>query len=149
VAKNATLWPAIIGTLLGGLWMVKLGINKSLWIFGAVQALTILGFYFLSLMGANVYALALVLCLEYLGVGMGTAAIVAYIASISDPRYVATQFALLTALTAVPRLISSAASGIIIEGIGWPNFFLLCFLLAIPGLVILHWAAPWKGQPTG
>jgi PAT family beta-lactamase induction signal transducer AmpG len=148
VAKNATLWPAIIGTMLGGLWMVKLGINRSLWVFGAVQAVTILGFYLLSLVGSNLYVLALVLCLEYLGVGMGTAALVAYIASISHPRFVATQFALLTALAAIPRLGASATSGVIVDAIGWSHFFLLCFLLAIPGLVILHWAAPWHRESS-
>lgn len=149
IAKIFTLVPVIVGGMLGGLWMVKLGINRSLWIFGVVQMVTILGFYVQSLVGHAPYVLAAVLTLEYLGVGMGTAAIVAYLASISHPHYIATQIALLTALTAVPRLFAGAASGIVIESIGWSNFFLVCFLLAIPGMLILHWVAPWKGRSQG
>ena len=146
VAKNATLWPAVIGGILGGLWMVKLGINRSLWIFGAVQMVTILGFYWQAMIGHNIYVLAIVLSFEYLGVGMGTAALVAYLASISHPRYLATQIALLTALTAVPRLFASAASGFAVEYIGWQNFFLVCFALAAPGMLMLYWVAPWNGE---
>lgn len=148
VAKNATLWPAIIGAMLGGIWMIKLGINRSLWIFGAVQVVTILGFYWLAVVGNNIYVLALVLSFEYLGVGMGTAAIVAYLASIAHPSYLATQIALLTALTAVPRLIASAVTGVVVEHIGWPHFFLVCFAVAIPGMLMLFWIAPWNSTAS-
>src|SRR5699024_10153345 len=118
---------------------------KSLWVFGVVQVVTIFGLYVLAIIGHNIYALAIVLGLEYFGVGMGTAALVAYLASISHPKFVATQIALFTALAAVPRIIASAATGVIVEAVGWPNFFLICVVLAVPGMLLLFWIAPWGG----
>lgn len=146
VAKNASLWPAVIGGMLGGLWMLKIGINRALWIFGVVQVLSILGFFWLSTLGANIYALAAVLCFEYLGVGLGTAALVAYVARAAHPAYLATQLALLTALTALPRTVANAATGVMVESIGWPMFYLVCFALAMPGMLMLIKVAPWNGD---
>lgn len=146
VAKNAALWPSIIGGLMGGLLMLKTGINRALWLFGVVQLVTILGFALLAYTGNNIFVLALVVMLEYLGVGLGTAAFTAFIARETNPTYAATQFALFTALAAVPRTLSSAASGIIVEDTGWFNFFLLCTLLALPGMLLLFKVAPWNGE---
>lgn len=146
VAKNAGLWPAIIGGLLGGVWMIKLGINRALWIFGTVQLLSIFGFAILAEVGANLWMLAGVIAFEYLGVGLGTAAFVAFIARETDKRYVATQFALLTALTALPRTFANAVTGVIVEYTGWTSFFLLCALIAIPGMLLLFKVAPWHKQ---
>lgn len=146
VAKNASLWPAVIGGMLGGLWMLKIGINRALWIFGVVQILSILGFFWLSTLGANIYALAAVLCFEYLGVGLGTAALVAYVARAAHPAYLATQLALLTALTALPRTVANAATGVMVESMGWPMFYLVCFALAMPGMLMLVKVAPWNGD---
>jgi len=149
VAKNASLWPAVIGGMLGGLWMLKIGINRALWIFGVVQILSILGFFWLSTLGANIYALAAVLCFEYLGVGLGTAALVAYVARAAHPAYLATQLALLTALTALPRTFANAATGVMVESMGWSTFYLVCFALALPGMLMLIRVAPWNGdQPS-
>ncbi|WP_338043274.1 MFS transporter [Oceanicoccus sagamiensis] len=146
VAKNAGLWPMIIGGLLGGVWMIKLGINRALWIFGVVQLISILGFALLAEVGANLWLLAGVITFEYLGVGLGTAAFVAFIARETDKRYAATQFALLTALTALPRTFANAVTGVIVEYTGWTSFFLLCALIAIPGMLLLFKVAPWKAQ---
>lgn len=146
VAKNAGLWPAIIGGLLGGVWMIKLGINRALWIFGTVQLLSIFGFAILAEVGANLWMLAGVIAFEYLGVGLGTAAFVAFIARETDKRYVATQFALLTALTALPRTFANAVTGVIVEYTGWTSFFLLCALIAVPGMLLLFKVAPWHKQ---
>lgn len=144
VAKNAALWPSIIGGMLGGLLMVKLGINRALWLFGLVQWLSIWGFALLASNGAVLWLLALVIAFEYLGVGLGTAAFVAFIARETDKRYSATQFALLTAMTAVPRVFANASTGFLVEGMGWYGFFVLCALLAIPGMLLLVWVAPWR-----
>ena len=127
--------------------MIKLGINRSLWIFGVVQLVTILGFALLAESGANKILLAIVVALEYLGVGLGTAAFVAFIAKNTNPAYAATQFALLSALTALPRTFASATTGIIIEATGWTNFFLICALIAIPGMLMLLKIAPWNEKP--
>ncbi|MFM9913220.1 MAG: AmpG family muropeptide MFS transporter [Methylophilaceae bacterium] len=146
VAKNAGLWPSVVGGLLGGLWMVKLGINRSLWIFGAVQMLAILGFAWLATVGHSLLLLALIIGIEAFGVGLGTAAFVAYIAHTTHPLYTATQFALFTSLAAVPRTFANAATGYLVEALGWPTFFLFCFVAAIPGMWLLTKVAPWSEQ---
>jgi len=153
IAKNAGLWPSIAGGLLGGLWMVRLGINRALWIFGVVQYVTIAGFLWLALAGPfpsvggpERTLLAGVIGAEAVGVGVGTAAFVAYIARATSPAYTATQFALFTSLAAVPRTFLNAATGWLVAWVGWPSFFWLCMLLAIPGMVLLVKVAPWNGQ---
>jgi PAT family beta-lactamase induction signal transducer AmpG len=150
VAKNAGLWPAVIGGLLGGLWMMKIGINRALWLFGVVQLLSIFGFVWLAWLGprATVGAmelaqLALVIGFEALGVGLGTAAFVAFIARATNPLYTATQLALFTSLAAVPRTFINATTGVLVEQMGWVSFFLLCAALAVPGMLLLVKVAPW------
>jgi PAT family beta-lactamase induction signal transducer AmpG len=148
VAKHAALWPAIIGGLLGGVIMIRLGINRALWLFGVVQVVSILGFAILASVGPLLWVLAAVISFEYLGVGMGTAAFTAFIARETSKTYAATQFALFTALAALPRTFANASTGVIVEQVGWVDFFLLCAILAIPGMVLLFWVAPWGGNET-
>lgn len=144
IAKNAALWPSIVGGLLGGALMLKIGINRSLWLFGVVQLVSILGFALLAETGAVKWMLALVIGFEYLGVGLGTAAFVAFIARETSVQYAATQFALFTALTALPRTFANAGTGMIVESVGWTEFYLLCTVIALPGMVLLYWVAPWN-----
>ena len=144
MAKHAALWPAIIGGLLGGVVMIRLGINRSLWLFGVVQLVSILGFAVLASAGDVIWLLAAVISFEYLGVGMGTAAFTAFIARETSKVFAATQFALFTALASLPRTFANASTGIIVEQTGWVNFFLLCAVLAIPGMILLTWIAPWR-----
>lgn len=146
VAKNAALWPMMIGGLLGGVLMLKIGINRALWLFGGVQLLTILGFAVLAEVGYSLSLLAMVIAMEYLGVGLGTAAFVAFIAKTTSPVFAATQFALLTAFAALPRTIASAFSGMLVEQMGWTEYFLLCTLLAVPGMLLLLAVAPWREE---
>jgi PAT family beta-lactamase induction signal transducer AmpG len=147
IAKNAGLWASVIGGLLGGLWMVKIGINRGLWIFGAVQWASILGFAVLAAAGRPDRALlAFVIAFEALGVGLGTAAFTAYIARTTDPRYTATQYALFTSLAAVPRTVINATTGWIVERTGWLDFYLLCTVLALPGMLLLLRVAPWRDE---
>jgi PAT family beta-lactamase induction signal transducer AmpG len=147
IAKNAGLWPSIIGGLLGGVWMVKLGINRALWLFGVVQAVAILGFAYLAQAGGHdLMLLALVIGFEALGVGLGTTAFVAFIARTTHPLYTATQFALFTSLAAVPRTVFNSATGYLVDQFGWYKFFLLCTLLALPGMLLLLKVAPWNGK---
>jgi PAT family beta-lactamase induction signal transducer AmpG len=151
IAKHAGLWPAVFGGLLGGLWMVRLGINRALWLFGVVQMATILGFAWLawrgvqpSIDGIDRLALASVIAAEYLGVGLGTAAFTAFIARATNPAFTATQFALFTSLAAVPRTFVNATAGALVESLGWVGFFFLCFGLALPGMLLLLKVAPWN-----
>jgi len=109
VAKHAALWPAIFGGLVGGLIMIKIGINRALWLFGVVQVVSILGFAILANNGPVLWMLAAVISFEYLGVGMGTAAFTAFIARETSKTYAATQFALFTALAALPRTFANPA----------------------------------------
>jgi PAT family beta-lactamase induction signal transducer AmpG len=88
--------------------------------------------------------LAGVIAFEALGVGLGTAAFTAYIARATNPRYTATQFALFTSLAVVPRSLVNASTGWIVERIGWVDFYLLCTLLAVPGMALLLRVAPWN-----
>jgi PAT family beta-lactamase induction signal transducer AmpG len=148
IAKTAQLAAAVIGGLVGGLIMVKLSINRALWLFGVVQIVSILGFALLSEVGANPWMLAFAVVFEYLGVGLGSAALIAYIARTTNPAFAATQLALFTALASVPRVVASAVTGLIVESLGWTNFFLLCTALAIPGMLLLFKVAPWNEDAT-
>ena len=151
IAKNAGLWPSVMGGLLGGIWMIRLGINRALWIFGMIQMVAILGFAWLATLGHNLPWLAMVISVEALGVGLGTTAFVAFIAHTTHPLYTATQFALFTSLAAVPRTFANAATGYLVEWFGWMTFFLFCFVIAIPGMLLLLKVAPWNDQkkPAG
>ncbi len=147
VAKVAALWSSVVGGLLGGLFMLRVGIQRSLWLFGVVQLVSILGFAALAEIGADPTALFVVVSFEYLGVGLGTAAFVAFIARSTDVRYTATQLALLTSLAGVPRTFANATTGFLVEAIGYTSFFLFCTAMAVPGLILLFWVAPWGPDP--
>jgi PAT family beta-lactamase induction signal transducer AmpG len=156
VAKHAGLWPAVIGGLLGGLWMVRIGINRALWLFGVVHLVSIFGFAWLASLGrfdvvdaAALSRLATVIGFEALGVGLGTVAFVAFIARATHPLYTATQFALFTSLAAVPRTFINAATGVLVEQMGWFGFFMLCAALAVPGMLLLFKVAPWQNPEQG
>ena len=143
IAKTAGLIAAIVGGIVGGLVMVKLPINRALWLFGVVQIASILGFALLSEVGPNPWMLGIAVAFEYLGVGLGTSALVAFMARTTNPAFAATQLALFTALAAVPRVFANATTGVIVEQVGWTNFFLLCTALAVPGMLLLFKVAPW------
>ena len=146
IAKFAGLTAATVGGLSGGVAMVKLGINRALWLFGVVQIVSILGFVLLSITGPDPWLLGFAVAFEYLGVGLGAAALTAFIARSTNPAFAATQFALFTALASLPRTLVSASTGFIAQSIGWTNFFLLCTALAIPGMLLLLKVAPWNAD---
>lgn len=168
IAKNAGLWASVGGGLLGGLWMLRLGIARALWVFGVVQMVSILGFAWLAGSGAEaadtagfawlagwgldpaatvrLVKLGCVVGLEAFGVGVGSAAFVAFIASQTHPAYTATQLALFTSFMAVPRTVISATAGYLVDALGWTQFYLLCFALAVPGMLMLLKVAPWRQQ---
>ncbi len=153
VAKNAGLWASLAGGILGAVWLERTGVNRGLWIFGVLQAVAILGFALLAQTGVSAPGaepstalLGLVIGMEAFAVGLGTAAFTGYIATTTDQRYTATQFALFTSLAAVPRTFFNAITGFIVDQTGWFVFFLICFVLAIPGMLLLPKIAPWNAK---
>ena len=161
VAKIVGLWATIAGGTLGGIIMFRLGINKSLWVFGFVQLVSILGFALLNEVGANILVLGFVVAFEYLGVGLGSAALMAYIASHTNKAFTGTQLALLTSIFAIPKSFAGIIAGVLVEGIaladstlyhffgpvtglGYTTFFIICMGFAIPGMLLLLWVAPWN-----
>jgi PAT family beta-lactamase induction signal transducer AmpG len=138
----ATLTGAASGVYL----LAKLGINRGLWIFGILQALSTAGFAVLARIGYNITMLTGVIAFENLSSGMGTAAFIAFMASITNKKFTATQFALLTSLMGLPRALASSVTGFIAKNIGWEQFFIGCALIAIPGLLLLLKFAPWSSR---
>ncbi len=146
VAKLFGFWATIIGGLLGGIIILKSGIIRSLWFFGILQAISTAGFSLLAVVGDNLSVLAGVIAFENLSGGMGTAAYVAYMASLTNKKFTATQYALLSSLMGIPRVFASAPTGFMVESMGWFSFFFSCAIIAIPGLILLHWAGKFYHQ---
>ncbi|MFU2059169.1 AmpG family muropeptide MFS transporter [Avibacterium volantium] len=151
VVKNASLWPMVVASIFGGILMLKVGINRALWLFGFVQIITILGFAWLAQQGPfetvdsrALWSLSLVVAAEYIGIGLGTAAFVAFMARETNPLYTATQLALFTSLAALPRATLNTQAGTLIDWLGYYDYFWLCFWLAIPGMLCLVKVAPWN-----
>jgi PAT family beta-lactamase induction signal transducer AmpG len=147
VVKVFGSWAMIVGAILGGVIMLRLGINRSLWIFGVLQALSTAGFALLARIGQSIPVLSGVIAFENLSSGMGTAAFVAFMASITNKRFTATQYALLTSIMGMPRVVASAPTGFMAKHMGWEGFFIFCALIAIPGILLLLKFAPWKSGP--
>jgi PAT family beta-lactamase induction signal transducer AmpG len=139
VAKLFGFWATIAGGMVGGIVLLKMRIKTALLGFGFLQAISTVGFSLLALIGNSLPGLAAVIAFENFSGGMGTAAYVAYMASITNKKFTATQYALLSSLMGVPRVLASAPTGIMAESFGWFLFFALCALIAVPGLVLLRW----------
>ncbi|MCX4163749.1 MULTISPECIES: AmpG family muropeptide MFS transporter [Paraburkholderia] len=182
IAKTTAFGASLAGGIIGGIWLMRIGIGRGLWIFGVLQMVSTLGFAWLAHVGpaspvlASLYgfasaggqgltkllsffgigwtvqfdpmsvALALVYGFETFSTGLTLAAFTAYIASTTDPRYTATQFALFTSLASVPRTLASAASGYVVAQIGWFDYFIACTALALPGMLLLFRIAPWRAR---
>lgn len=138
IAKIFGVIATVGGGFLGGVLMLRLGLKKSLFVFGIFQMLSTLVFSYLAISGKNFSILAFTILFENSTAGMGSAAFTAFMAELCDIRFTATQFALLTSLMAVPRVIISSSTGFLAEGLGWSGFFLLCGLIAIPGLFLIR-----------
>ncbi len=147
VAKLFGFWATIVGGLAGGVIILRLGIHRSLWAFGILQAVSTACFSLLSHVGHQLGVLAGVVAFENLSGGMGTAAYAAFMASLCNKRFTATQYALLTSLMGVPRVLIGATTGWMAKQFGWEVFFLLCTAIALPGLLLLFRVAPWHRNP--
>ncbi len=137
VNKGFGLLATLAGALFGGAIMLRLGLFKSLLWFGLLQAITNLGFMLLSIVGKSYIGMIAVIGMENLCGGMGTAAFVALLMALCNHKYTATQFALLSALSAVGRVFVGPPSGMLVATTGWTFFFFMTFLVALPGLVLL------------
>ena len=137
IGKFFGLTALICGGLLGGLVVYRLGIIRSLWIFGLLQMISTAGFVVLAMVGNSIPVLTAVIAFEMLASGSGTTAYVAFMASITNKRFTATQYALLTSLMGVPRVLAGSVTGVMAESIGWEAFYVFCTLVAIPGLLMI------------
>jgi PAT family beta-lactamase induction signal transducer AmpG len=144
VVKLFGFWATIAGALIGGVLMIRLGINHSLWVFGFLQAISTACFAILARIGYSVAVLSGVIAFENLSSGMGTAAYAAFMASITNKKFTATQYALLTSLMGIPRVVASAPTGFLAKNLGWETFFIACTVIAVPGMLLLFKVAPWN-----
>lgn len=136
----------IVGTLLGGAIFSRIGVNRSLWVFGGLQALSNVAYLILAQLGKNYPFMVVAINIENFCTGLGNAAFLAFMMSLCNQRFSATQFALLSSLMAVSRDILVARAGVWAEALGWTGFFWLTILAALPGLALLPFFAPWNGQ---
>ncbi|MDX2230803.1 MAG: AmpG family muropeptide MFS transporter [Leptolyngbyaceae cyanobacterium bins.349] len=165
IRQGMGLIATIVGTLAGGAALSQLGINRSLWIFGGLQAVSNLGYYILAVVGQNLTVMVLAINVENFCSGLGTAGFVGFLISLCNPRFSATQFALLSSLMAVGRdLLAGPAAGELAQRLptlisadtplwlagatqqGWALFFLITLAAALPGLLLLPFFAPWHGR---
>lgn len=137
VAKIFGFWAVIFGGIVGGTLIFRLKLYKSLWLFGLLQSAALLLFSLLAHVGADINLLAAAVGAENFTSGMASAAYVAFMASQTDKRFTATQYALLTSLMGVPRVIFGASTGILADYLGWTQYFIACTIFTIPGLLIL------------
>lgn len=137
INKGMGLGATILGALFGGVIMARLGLYRSLLYFGILQAVSNLSFMALALAGKIYPLMIFAVAFENLAGGMGTASFVGFLMSLCNHRYTATQFALLSALAALGRVFAGPPSGFLAAQAGWPVFFFITFLTALPGLGLL------------
>lgn len=137
IAKTVGMTSSLLGLFIGGVLMFKLGVLRSLWIFGILQALSTAGFSIITFTGPVQWALAMAVVFEDISSGMGSAAFIAYLSTITDKRFTGTQFALLSSLATIGRNFFSGFTGDMVKSLGWAGFYWVCALIAIPGLVML------------
>ncbi len=137
-----------VGVLTGGAILTRIGLNKSLWIFGILQAVSNLGYYVLALAGKDDLLLLLAINIENFCGGLVVPTFVAFLMNLCNHRFSATQFALLSSLMAVSRDIVVAPAGALAQITGWPLFFLLSLVAALPGMLFLPKLAPWGQEIT-
>lgn len=148
IVKVFGFWATILGGIIGGSVILKTGINRALYVFGFFQMISTAGFALLAMAGKTNLGLTLVIAFENLTGGMGTAAFTAFMGSLTNKRFTATQYALLTSFMGIPRVIAAAPTGWMAEQMGWFAFYITCTVIAIPGMALLPLFAPWKKTST-
>lgn len=144
IAKTFGIIALIVGGLAGGILILRIGLFNALWIFGILQAVSTLFFSALVSVGAYYNILVATVTFENLTSGMGASAFIAFMATLCNRRFTATQYALLSSLMGIPRVIIASPTGFLAEKLGWVYFFVFCSLAAIPGLVFLVRYKVWQ-----
>lgn len=148
VVKLFGFWATVLGGVIGGIGIMRIGQYRALWLFGLLQALSTAGFAWLVHTGPVLGWLAVVIAFENFTGGMGTAAFIGFMANLTNKEFTATQYALLTSLMGVPRTLLAASTGFMATSLGWVGFFVTCALLAIPGLWLLTRFRDWLSEPA-
>lgn len=143
IVKLFGFWATVVGGLLGGILMLRLGQYRALWLFGVLQAIGLIGFVILARLGHSIPALALAITSENLFSGMATTAYVAFMATLTNKKFTATQYALLSSLMGIPRVVLTTPTGYLAEWLGWEGFFLFCMAATVPGLWLLTRFRSW------
>ena len=143
IVKGIGMLALFGGAFLGGIVMIRLGIANSLWVFGILQAISTACFALLVVFGKNHVLLSGIVAFEFLATGLGQAAYASYMAVQTNKRFTATQYAMMTSLMAIPGTVAAAVTGYMAEYLGWSGFYIVCSLVAIPGMVLLVRIAPW------
>lgn len=146
IAKTFGLISGMVGLFIGSTLMYYIGIFRSLWIFGILQALSTGAFALLTMTGPQNWALAVTVCFEDVTSGMGTAAFIAFISAITNKRYTATQYAILSSIATLGRNFFSGFSGDMVKNLGWANFYYTCMIIAIPGILMLFLMQKYQKQ---
>ncbi|MFN5881611.1 MAG: AmpG family muropeptide MFS transporter [Burkholderiales bacterium] len=139
VNKALGLLATIVGALAGGALLTRIRLYQALMIFGVLQAVSNLGYWLIAVSPKSHALMAAAIGIENLCGGLGTAAFVAFLMALTDARFSAAQYALLSALAAVGRVYVGPSAGVMVEAFGWPSFFLVTVLTALPGLALLYW----------
>jgi PAT family beta-lactamase induction signal transducer AmpG len=137
IAKTLSLPFKIFGGFLGGALIIRMGLLPALWVFGILQALSTLSFATLTLVDHSQVLLGTVIIFEDVTASMGTAAFVAFMATMTNRKFTATQYALLSSLSGVPLRVFSGMAGVLAENAGWVLFFVICTCMAIPGMALI------------
>jgi PAT family beta-lactamase induction signal transducer AmpG len=146
VTKGFGLVATLVGTLVGGTFMVKLGIKRSLWIFGFAQAFSGLSFLGLAYLGHSFPMMVTAIAVENVCSGMGNSVYMAFIMSQCDRRFSATQYALLSSLMAVTRTVLGAPTGFLAKSLGWQGYFLVCTVVSVPAFLLLTRYDRWQSH---
>jgi len=143
IVKGIGMFALFGGAFLGGIVMIRLGIANSLWVFGILQAISTACFALLVVVGKNHVLLTGIVTFEFLATGLGQAAYASYMAVQTNKRFTATQYAMMTSLMAIPGTVAAAITGYLAEYLGWSGFYIVCALVALPGMLLLIRIAPW------
>ena len=143
VTKGVGLLATIIGAAIGGAIMIYMSLKSALWLFGIIQSLATISYLILAEVGKNIYVMGTCIAVENLCLGMATSAFTAFLISLCNTKFTATQYALLTSLMALVHTNAPALAGKMVTELGWVYFFIACIFLTIPGLLLLlrydHW----------